>query len=832
MKVTGSRLRASRLTGAWLSTLVACNSDRFEPPPAEIAYVRVDPENAILPLGSTLQLVAQAIDVEGRAVGAVELTWSSDHPEIISVSGSGVVTAQSPGAATVSASAGGQTGTVLIATVQPVSAVTVAPTPLALAVGESVQLTPLVTNAQGSPVGLAVGWASDNPAVAAVSSQGVVTASAPGTTTITATAGGKTGGATITVSATPVPVSSVTIEPSSLSVAPGGSAQLAVTLRDAAGNVLPGRPVAWSSSSPSVATVSSSGLVIGVAAGSTTITASSEGVDGTGTVAVDPGSAVAAIVISPGNAVLTIGTGLQLTATARDAAGNPLTAHAFTWRSSNPNLARVSESGIVSGVAFGGPVTITAATEGVSATASVTVVPVPASTIVIIPDQVSFVPGGQLRLQARPRDDAGTLLTNRPIVWTSSNPSVAPVSGENVNGVALFGVAQGAALGTATITASVDGVSSSAQVVVTTLSITNISVGRYLTCGLTPQGAAFCWGLDPALGTAQITPVSVPGGLSFTQITAGDQHACGVTAGGTAYCWGDNSNGQLGAGTTPSPACGPTDFLVEACPAPVPVSGGLTFASLTAGGAHTCGLLADGTAYCWGAQGNDQLGNSDAQICGDSSCSSPIEFLGLKFRQLSAGDRYTCGVALDQTAYCWGENLHGQLGGGEFGPAEPVTAVQGRLSFVSVDAGYFHTCGLVAGGLGFCWGDNEYGQLGNGEVRTTESVPTPVFGGMVFSAISAGARVSCGFVPSGTGYCWGQNSQGTLGTGDFSDSPIPVAVAGGHNWVSISVNHNLTTCGVTTDQTGYCWGRNVLNATGTGSPHAYVLNPTRVAGQQ
>jgi len=134
-----------------------------------------------------------------------------------------------------------------------------------------------------------VTWASSNTSVATVSSSGLVTGKVAGSATITATSEGQSGTAAITV--VHVPVASVTVSPASASVPAGSALQLTATPKDAAGNPLSGRTIAWSSSNTAVATVSSSGLVSGVVAGSATITAMSEGQSGTAAITVTPPSA-------------------------------------------------------------------------------------------------------------------------------------------------------------------------------------------------------------------------------------------------------------------------------------------------------------------------------------------------------------------------------------------------------------------------------------------------------------------------------------------------------------------------------------------------------------
>ena len=130
--------------------------------------------------------------------------------------------------------------------------------------------------------GRAITWSSSNTAISTVSTSGLVTAVAAGNATITATSEGKTSSAAITVSApAPVPVASVSVSPATATLQVGGTVQLSAVTRDANNNVLIGRAISWSSSNPALATVSASGLVMGIAAGSVTITALSETKTGT-----------------------------------------------------------------------------------------------------------------------------------------------------------------------------------------------------------------------------------------------------------------------------------------------------------------------------------------------------------------------------------------------------------------------------------------------------------------------------------------------------------------------------------------------------------------------
>ena len=150
--------------------------------------------------------------------------------------------------------------------------------------------------------------------------------------------------------------------------------QATAVVRDADGNVLTGRTITWSSDNTAVATVSVSGVVTAVAAGSAQIRATSGGQTGSAALTVIP--KVAAVIVSPPSANVVMGTTLQLAAETRDANNNVLSGRTVTWSSDAPSIASVSASGLVTAVAIGGA-TITATSEGKTGTSSITVVPVP-----------------------------------------------------------------------------------------------------------------------------------------------------------------------------------------------------------------------------------------------------------------------------------------------------------------------------------------------------------------------------------------------------------------------------------------------------------------------
>ena len=239
-----------------------------------------------------------------------------------------------------------------------------------MTVGQTLQLGAQVTDDQGNVLsGRPISFTSGAPAVATVSASGLVTGVAPGTATITATSEGKTGTATVTV--TPIPVAKVVVTPATPNVTVGQTVQLDVSVQGANNQELTGRTVTWSSGAPSVASVSPTGVVSGLAPGTAIVFANVEGVVGSATVTVRQ-VPVGSVVVSPQTASVPVGGGVQLSASVRDASGTELQGRLVGWTSSDESIAVVSSSGRVSGIKIG-TATITASSEGKSGTATVTV---------------------------------------------------------------------------------------------------------------------------------------------------------------------------------------------------------------------------------------------------------------------------------------------------------------------------------------------------------------------------------------------------------------------------------------------------------------------------
>ncbi len=168
-----------------------------------------------------------------------------------------------------------------------------------------------------------------------------------------------------------VVVATVEVSPTTASKQVGETVQLSATVKDAAGSILSGQSVTWSSSAASVASVSSSGLVTAATLGTAVITAASGSKSGIATINVIP-PPIASVSVSPTNDTLLVGETVQLSATLRDAANNIVTGRTVTWQSTSTTTATVSNTGVVTGVGDG-TATISASADGRSASATIRV---------------------------------------------------------------------------------------------------------------------------------------------------------------------------------------------------------------------------------------------------------------------------------------------------------------------------------------------------------------------------------------------------------------------------------------------------------------------------
>lgn len=543
----------------------------------------------------------------------------------------------------------------------------------------------------------------------------------------------------------------------------------------------------------------------------------------------NPGpAAVASVTLTPSLVTMNVGNSAPLTATALDANGNVLNGRTITFASSSTTIATVTDAGVVTAVGAG-VAHITATSEGRSADASITVRPTIAS--IEIGGALDTLEAYDVRnLMAIARDADGQAIPDVAFTWTSSNPTIASVGAAN-------GVLTGVDRGTVTVTA-LAGTKTATVTRVVVIKYRSLALGTQHACDLASGGIAWCWGLngnDARLGADEIgaevyrsSPVRVPGNHRFTQLVTFARFTCGLRIDGKALCWGNNGWGSLGA-----------ESNAGYSQTPLPVAGNLTFARLSAGADHACGITVANAVYCWGHNDWGQFGIGNT----NSPAAPVVAANGVALTSVSAGPSFTCGIAAGGAAYCWGANGLGQTGEGtaiSYGNTfrNVPAPVAGNLTFSALTLGYTFACGLAINGDAYCWGSNG-GRLGDG-TTVDASTPKLVTGGRRYVQIASGYGHSCAISTSNDLYCWGSNTYGQLGTGG-AFSNVPVLSAGGLKTAEVAVagigtGSGSFTCAVSQDRlTTRCWGRNEYGQLGNGLtalPTAANPTPTIVVGQK
>jgi len=505
----------------------------------------------------------------------------------------------------------------------------------------------------------------------------------------------------------------------------------------------------------------------------------------------------------------------------------------------------------------------------------------------ITPTEFNLRVGSSATLQLGMYDAKGQgfYMCGPPVEWSSTDRSVATVTGGSVLGISP---------GKVFIRATAGGKSDSTSVTVVATTIGSISIQRApasllvgQTVGLmlvtrdtdgniiTPQ--SITWRTDDATvatiapsgmliavseGTTTVTveaeqlttSVRIPitrdaPAVRFRQIAAGFYFGCGIAGGGrfpegTAFCWGDGSTGALGIGQLGYAAV------------PFPVSGGLTFKSIAVGDFSACALTVAGEAYCWGSNESAQLGDG-------TTTNRPVPtrvVTTVAFKSLALGGSLTCGLTDDGSVYCWGQVgatrrtaptlLPGGIqfadltgGGGGFicgrtsagraycwgtsntwaGPTP--TAAKGDVLFAQISAGVYHVCGVaITDGRGYCWGRIDGQQLGPSIAPGSRDTPIAVPGGLQFTSIAAGGGFTCGTTATRS-YCLGVSALSNAAGTDPSPRPIPLEDR--HRFVTIA-GGSFHACAIDTQGGGWCWGHSLYGSVGAGEANFGQTDPLQL----
>ena len=338
---------------------------------------------------------------------------------------------------------------------------------------------------------------------------------------------------------------------------------------------------------------------------------------------------------------------------------------------------------------------------------------------------------------------------------------------------------------------------------------------------------------------ASLPPVDLGTGRTAKAVALGLGHTCVILDNDSVKCWGDNGVGQLGYGDTTVRGDGPGE-MGDNLPA-VNLGTGRTAVSISAGDSHTCVILDNFRAKCWGFGSQGRLGYGDLTNRGDGpgemgdalpelvlDISGPLD-------AISAGQVHTCAIVNSKGVKCWGGNAHGQLGYGDTtmrsnAAAVPYIDLGGYSDISSVSAANTHTCAVIQPIESVkCWGNGASGKLGYGDTTTRGDGPgemgaalpvvdVPSDLGNPTRGVSAGLNHTCALRGNGRMKCWGSGADGRLGYGDTTtrgDGPgemgtaLPSVDPGGFAVAALAVttgNASSHTCALIGNQTVRCWG--------------------------
>lgn len=313
-----------------------------------------------------------------------------------------------------------------------------------------------------------------------------------------------------------------------------------------------------------------------------------------------------------------------------------------------------------------------------------------------------------------------------------------------------------------------------------------VSASNDFTCGIRKGGTMWCWGLatngklgnNVTSGTFAYPQQVGTAGTStifsdWVEVATATFTGCGIRSNGQAWCWGQGSNGRIGNNVT----------TVQPYPVQVGTSGSGTLFSDWLHISHRdqsgCGTRTDGTAWCWGTGTSGQLGNGAS-----SSSNVPVQVgtggTSTDFTDwvmTSTGLNFSCGVRANGTAWCWGTATNGELGNGSTSTTSniPVQVGTGGTStiftdWLTISSGSSFTCGTRSNGETWCWGLGSNGRLGNAGTSAS-NVPVKVGTAGTSTAftdwiqVRLGVQTACGVRSNGGGYCWGRGTESQVGDG-------------------------------------------------------------------
>jgi len=370
---------------------------------------------------------------------------------------------------------------------------------------------------------------------------------------------------------------------------------------------------------------------------------------------------------------------------------------------------------------------------------------------------------------------------------------------------------------------------------------TQVAVGKNHICALAMDQTVWCWGYDMSWGVhvagqaesiiASLAPAQVTGLSGVAELRAGEGHTCARKMDNTLWCWGHNEHGQLGNGSSTSSAT------------PVQVTGITNVLHFDAGRMHTCAVASFNNVaglYCWGRGGvrgintdpakpiNPNLGRLGNNNNVDSVTPVAVDLSvaaagGATVKSISTGNFHSCMVMSDNTTWCWGGNVNGELGNGtntdtkapvkvDFtGITLPLGVTVDEVSVSDGNKKIASSCVRWSNGAIYCWGNAAQQQLGDNTATTRNKPSTPALTSLITAKavqLTSANTARCVRAADGTVWCWGENYKGMLGIGRGSN-PIgaPTPVVGLSGVTQLDMSHR-TACAIDGMNRLFCWGNN------------------------
>ncbi len=282
-----------------------------------------------------------------------------------------------------------------------------------------------------------------------------------------------------------------------------------------------------------------------------------------------------------------------------------------------------------------------------------------------------------------------------------------------------------------------------------------VAVAESFACAWTVTGEVWCWGANDAAQLGDSTHISrdeprrVHTRVAAAQVgVSGDGFACLLSKEGRAYCWGSGLYGRIDPRTVNGGVVVPT-----------PVAGEHQFKAISVGpDSHVCAVDRDAIVWCWGENGAGQV-SATPTLGIDSLPEStyirvPVSVQpARRFTRIASGNSFTCALDVEGSASCWGNNGDASLGVGDTRAHTGVQSVRTDEKFVSIDAGFRWTCGTTSALRLVCWGLRD---VGRPPARESNHIALPTLVAQIGSpsGVAIGGRASCVLDRVGTIRCW------------------------------------------------------------------------------